>query len=69
LLVGAAAFVVVFPLFIVPTLAASLSSPGKLAPCGPHGSSFGAVLTALVYRDLRAAKEGFDADKLAAVFD
>jgi hypothetical protein len=32
-------------------------------------TAFGAVLTTTVYHDLRATNEGFDADKLAAVFD
>lgn len=32
-------------------------------------TAFGAVLAAVIYHDLRAAKEGIDTDKLANVFD
>jgi hypothetical protein len=32
-------------------------------------TAFGAVLVAVVYHDLRAAKEGIDIDNLANVFD
>jgi hypothetical protein len=33
------------------------------------GTSFGAVLVAVVYHDLRMTKEGMDVDNLANVFD
>jgi hypothetical protein len=31
--------------------------------------AFGAVVVAVVYHDLRAAHEGIDVDRMAAVFD
>lgn len=32
-------------------------------------TAFGAVLSAVIYHDLRMAKEGIDLDTLASVFD
>jgi hypothetical protein len=79
LLVGAVELMVNFPLtYIVPVrLAASGQNRAELAllllvvrfAWLIVATAFSAVLVTVVYRDLRAAKEGFDTDKLAGVFD
>jgi hypothetical protein len=79
LLVGAVGLIVNFSLtYIVPL---QLAAPGQIRAQLTLvllvirfawlivATAFGAVLATVVYHDLRAAKEGFDADKLAAVFD
>jgi hypothetical protein len=69
LVVAAVTLVVILPTLFIPLGELGLVPPVLRFVFLVVSSAFGAILSVAVYHDLCAAKEGFDADNLTAVFD